>query len=167
MTRRIPPLAFALAASTLALAADGPPPAARKIPGITAEDRFPNGCVDCHLNYADMKMDTRFGTLLKAWGQKVDPKLLEKAQAAAPEGLTLKGRHPNAESSLASVPGKCLVCHGKASKMAPPFAGMIHAIHLTGGESNPFLTVFQGECTHCHKMDPATGRWRLPSAAEK
>lgn len=167
MTRKSLVFVLALGAASLAPAAEGPPPPARKIPGITAEDRFPNGCVDCHLNYVDRKMDTRFGTLLKAWGEKVDPKLLAKAQAAAPEGLTLKGRHPSALGSLAGVPGKCLACHGKASKTAPPFAGMIHAIHLTGGESNPFLTVFQGECTHCHKMDLATGRWRLPSAPEK
>ncbi|HEX6853443.1 MAG TPA: hypothetical protein VF139_18755 [Candidatus Polarisedimenticolaceae bacterium] len=165
MNARTMLLVAALGASAVA-AAEGPP-AARKIPGINAEDPFPNGCVDCHLNYADKKLDTRFGTLLRQWGEKVEPSLLEKARAAAPSGLTLAGRHPEASGSVASVPGKCLACHGRTSKMAPPFAGMIHAIHLTGGEQNPYLTVFQGECTHCHKLDLASGRWRLPSAPER
>jgi len=148
-------------------AAPLPPPPVRKIPGITAEDPHPRACVDCHVNYADMKLDTRFSTLMKGWNEKVEPKLLAKAQASAPQGLALKGRHPQAAGVLADIPAKCLVCHGRTSKMAPPFAGMIHRIHLTGGEENHFLTVFQGECTHCHKLDLVTGRWSIPSGPEK
>lgn len=143
------------------------PPPARMIPGITAKDLFPRACVDCHVNYADMKLDTRFSTLMSRWNEKVEPALLQKAQAAAPRGLVLKGKHPSVAGVLEDVPRNCLVCHAKDSMIAPPFAGMIHAIHLTGGETNHFLTVFQGECTHCHKLDVSTGSWRLPSAAEE
>ena len=143
------------------------PPPARKIPGINAEDRYPGGCVDCHINYTDMNMDTRFSTLMAQWTNEVDPKLLAKAQAAAPEGVTLKGKHPNASGTLKDIPKGCLACHGRGSKTAPPFAGMLHAIHLTGGEENHFMTVFQGECTYCHKLSQTTGKWTIPSGPEK
>lgn len=143
------------------------PPPMRKIPGITAPDRYPRGCVDCHVNDVGMKLDTRFGTLMNRWSEKVDPALLAKAQASAPKGMTLRGKHPKATHALTDVPARCLVCHGKTSKIAPPFANMMHVIHLTGGERNHFLTVFQGECTYCHKLDATSGHWTLPSAPEK
>ena len=145
--------------------AKGPPP--RKIPGITADDPYPNACVDCHIHYEDMKLDTRFSTLLQQWGREVEPKLLAQAQASAPMGMTLKGRHPPVAGAVLDVPAKCLVCHGKASKTSPPFASMIHSIHLTGGPENHFVTLFQGECTYCHKLEMSTGRWRIPSAPQK
>jgi hypothetical protein len=143
------------------------PPPLRKIPGITAPDRYPQGCVDCHINNAEMKLDTRFSTLMNRWSEKVEPGLLAKAQASAPKEMILRGKHPKATSALKDVPAKCLVCHGKTSKIAPPFANMIHTIHLTGGGRNHFLTVFQGECTYCHKLDSSSGHWTLPSAPEK
>ncbi len=143
------------------------PPPARKIPGINIEDPYPHGCVDCHINYVEMNLDTRFSTLLKLWSEKAEPKLVAKAQASAPKGLTLKGKHPKAVAALKDIPAGCIICHGKESSTAPPFANMIHNIHLTGGEENHFLTMFQGECTYCHKLDLATGHWAMPSAPEK
>lgn len=152
-----------------AAAATTPPgaPAARKIPGITAEDPFPKGCVDCHVADPRAKRDPRFTSLLKEWSVKVDAALLAKAQGAAPAGVTLKGKHPAVTASLKDVPGKCLPCHGKSSKTAPAFGDLMHALHLTGGEKSAFLTVFQGECTHCHKLDAKTGRWKIPSGPAK
>ena len=138
---------------------------ARKIPGITAKDEYPRACVDCHVNRKDMP-----GTLsadLQQWTAKVDPKLLAKAQASAPKGMTLKGKHPNVAAIVKETPSGCLKCHAKDSKMAPAFATLMHTIHLTGGENSPFLATFQGECTHCHKLNLATGQWTLPSASEK
>jgi hypothetical protein len=136
-----------------------PPPA---IPGITAPDAFPNACVDCHLNYEQQKLDVRFATLLAAWQQGATPKLLEKARAAAP-GATLTGKHPAVAGAVSDVPRKCLVCHGKTATKAPPFAAMLHAIHLEGGAENHFLSLFGGSCTHCHKLDRKTGRLTVPS----
>jgi hypothetical protein len=143
------------------------PPPARKIPGITAQDRYPNACVDCHINYAEIKLDTRFSTLMRRWTEKVDPQVLAKAQASAPKGVVLRGKHPGGNAALGDIPGKCLVCHRKGSTATPPFASLIHSLHLTGGEENHFLTLFQGECTHCHKLEMATGRWTIPSAPER
>lgn len=142
-----------------------PPP--RPIPGLTAPDAHPRACVDCHVVYPDIDRDERLSTLMKRWTEAVDPKLLAKAQATAPKGLTLKGRHPAAPAALKNPPASCLPCHGQTSRIAPPFARMIHAIHLTGGKDNVFLTLFQGECTHCHKLDPASGSWGVPSGPEK
>jgi hypothetical protein len=142
------------------------PPPARKIPGITVNDSHPRACVDCHINYVEMKMDTRFSTLMNQWNQAVEPGLLAKAQASAPKGIVLRGKHPKADGVVASIPEKCLACHSKSATISPPFAGMIHNIHLVGGDNNHFLTMFQGECTLCHKLDLSTGFWRIPSAPE-
>jgi len=148
---------------------DAPPeaPPVPSIPGITAEDMYPNACVDCHINYVEMKRDTRFSTLMSQWSEQVEPGLLAKSQASAPEGVTLRGKHPKADSALKDIPAKCLVCHRSASKTAPPFAGLMHGIHLAGGEQNHFVLMFQGSCTHCHKLDASSGRFRIPSAPEK
>src|SRR5512136_348981 len=79
----------------------GPPlPPARSIPAINAEDKFPRACVDCHVNQPDINLDVRLSTLMAQWNEKVNPALLAKAQAAAPEGLVLKGKHPNATGAL-------------------------------------------------------------------
>ena len=143
-----------------------PLPPARKIPGINAADQFPNGCVSCHVNLPERNMDERLSTLLKSWTVKVDPALLTKAQAAAPAGVTLKGKHPVVAAALKDVPAKCIGCHGAASKKAPPFARLIHRIHLVGADENHFMTEFQGECTYCHKLNQATGAWSVASAPE-
>jgi hypothetical protein len=161
-------VAAPLAAAALAQDQGMPaPPPARKIPGITATDAHPRACVDCHINYVEMKLDTRFSTLMHQWTEKVEPRLLAKARASAPGGMVLKGKHPEVTGVLESIPAKCLDCHTKGSRTSPPFAELMHGIHLTGGEDNHFLTVFQGECTHCHKLDLSTGRWTMPSAPEK
>lgn len=142
-------------------------PPGRKIPGLTIEDKFPNGCVDCHINMPDIKQDERISALMSKWNSHVEAKLLKKAQAIAPAGVTLKGIHPPAAGSLKNIPAACTACHGKTSRTAPPLAELLHVVHLTGGEDNHFLTIFQGECTHCHKMNATTGTWTMPSAPEK
>jgi hypothetical protein len=142
-------------------------PPARKIPGLTADDKFPLGCVDCHINMPDINKDERISTLMSKWNKKVESKLFVKAQAVAPAGVTLKGIHPMVPASVKNIPNSCSACHSKTSKTAPPLANLLHIIHLSGGEENHFLTIFQGECTYCHKMDPKTGTWSIPSGPEK
>jgi hypothetical protein len=142
-------------------------PPARSIPGLTTEDKFPNGCVDCHINMPNINQDERISTLMSKWNKKVGSKLLEKAQAVAPAGVTLKGIHPRVLEFSKNIPGTCIPCHSNTSKNAPPFAALLHSIHLTGGNENHFMTIFQGECTHCHKMDAAKGVWIMPSGSEK
>ena len=143
------------------------PPPPRDIPGITTGDVFPSGCVSCHLNFADKNMDTRISTLLIGWQENVNPKLLEKAQAASAEGLVLLGKHPATTESLSDIPLACIECHNSMSQRAPFFGQMIHLIHLTGGQDNNYMTLFQGECTYCHKLNRNTGYWFIPSGGEK
>lgn len=150
--------------TTEAAGPPGPPPPARAIPGINAKDPFPRACVDCHVRLPEQ--DVRLSTLMAKWTEAVEPALLDRAKAAAP-GLALAGKHPAVPEALGDVPAACLTCHGKDSTTAPPFGRMLHAIHLGGGESSHYLTLFQGECTHCHKLDLKTGVWSLPSGAEK
>ena len=142
-------------------------PSPRDIPGITADDMFPSGCVSCHLNFIDRNMDTRISTSLTKWTEKIEPKLVEIAQAASSNGVVLAGKHPSAAESLADIPKACIECHSSMPQNAPDFSQMVHLIHLTGGQENHYIAIFQGECTHCHKFNPNTGKWFLPSGTEK
>jgi len=165
------PVMLVLAASPLfSESATGPEPLklppAREIPGITADDPFPLGCVDCHIQLPELNQDERISTWMAKWTEQVEPALLEKAHAVSPEGLVLNGIHPKATASLKNIPAACFACHDKLVKKAPPLAPLIHTIHLTGGEENHFLTLFQGECTHCHKLNRETGQWTIPSGPE-
>jgi hypothetical protein len=134
----------------------------REIPGITGKDNFPHGCVDCHTGKPGMPQP--IGSIIKSWSVSVDAKMLAKLQPFAPKGMVLKGKHPGVP--VREVPGICFKCHA-ASKSAPPFAWMAHGIHLTGGDTNPYLTKFGGECTNCHKFDPVTAQWSMPTGVEK
>jgi cytochrome c553 len=157
----------AVADSSAAPAAGEPaPPPARKLPGVDAPDPFPRGCVDCHVNTPERNLDTRLSTLMNGWTKEVTPALLAKAKASSPSGMPLKGKHPVAKSSLQNIPRGCVSCHGTASKKAPPLGRLMHQIHLTGGDDNRFMTLFQGECTNCHKLDATTGAWSIPSGPE-
>lgn len=158
-----------LATMGTATAAQAAAPAARRIPGINAPDAYAAGCVDCHVaKPAGTTIDARLSTHLAAWtAGKVDPALLATVQATASAGLKLKGKHPDASDALDDIPNACADCHSEDSKKAPPLAAMVHRIHLVGGDKNPFMTVYQGECTDCHKFDAAKGTWSMPSGPEK
>ena len=137
------------------------------IPSITTPDRTPYACVDCHKTYPDMEIDGRLTTALAGWKEASDPRILEKARAAAPAGRTLAGRHPDISALVKIVPNDCLMCHSRDSWAAPPFTKLLHAIHLVGGTENHFLTLASGTCTSCHKLDDKTGTWYLGSGEEK
>jgi hypothetical protein len=135
--------------------------AARSAPA--ARDPFPNACVDCHV--AGKDGDMRLSTLVAAWATAVPPALVEKAKAASADPTKVKGKHPAVPNAKTNTPQSCLTCHRRGSTIGPPFAQLMHSIHLVG--PTRFLTVHKGECTFCHKLDVKTGAWKLPSGAEK
>ena len=138
-----------------------------EIPGITAVDQFPHACVSCHKNYKEINMDERLSTILKEWSENgVNEKLLAKIQAAAPEGVNLKGKHSYKPNDNTSIPEDCNKCHGKSMKTALPISQLVHIIHLSGAKDNHYITMFQGECTHCHKLDMKSGTWSVPNGKE-
>ena len=141
-------------------------PQPRAIPGITVDDQFPHSCVSCHKNYTEQKMDVRLSSIIKAWSEKIPEDMLAKYQASAPEGITLKGKHPSTIDGQSSIPEACNKCHGKSMKTALPFSRLMHLIHLSGGKQNLFLSMFGGECTHCHKLDQKTGAWTIVNGKE-
>jgi hypothetical protein len=152
-------------AGSPATAGAGPGP--RVVPGLTGEDTHPGACVDCHVDFPERGMDARLSVWLARWTRgEVEPRLLQQARASAPPGVAIEGRHPEASDSLGDIPGACLECHGTDAREAPPFARLIHLVHLEGGAQNHFMTVFQGECTLCHKLDARTGQWIVPSEPE-
>ena len=155
-----------LAAGSVPTARTDVPQATRQIPGITTKDAFPDGCVGCHIVAKDG--DMRISTMAEKWKTAVPAPLLAKAKASSADASKVKGKHLPIPKVKANTPQTCLTsCHKKGSTTAPPFAQLMHAIHLTGGDQNKFLTMFQGECTHCHKMDQKTGAWKIASGAEK
>lgn len=119
----------------------GSTPLPRPVPGLTAADSYPQGCIDCHVVYAELGRDKRLSVILQ-------------------------DRHPAAADAFLDIPAGCLECHARGPEPAPSLARIVHLAHLTGAE-NVFLSVFQGECTHCHKLDTSTGVWRLPSGPER
>ena len=131
----------------------------RAIPGINAKDAYPAGCVDCHVK------EKRVSVQLSRWDGKVDAKTLAAIQAFVPKRMTLKGKHPTVASK--DIPASCLKCHTATSKGIAPLARLLHGIHLAKGDANEFVRQFQGECTHCHKLNKTTGTWSLPSGTEK
>lgn len=161
-------------ASTLALglllistprAAEQPLP---EIPGITAADPFPGGCVDCHVNRPQEGMDVRLSSQMRRWSEQVDAKLLARVQRVMGDAAELSGRHPELPAqSYEDIPASCMQCHIDDVEEVPPMGPMLHALHLSGGRENHFLTLFGGQCTHCHKFDVDTGTWSLPSGPEK
>jgi len=136
MLRRTTVLFALVAVAAVSFAA--PPPAPRAIPGITAKDAFPQGCVSCHMKVPDG--DMRLSAMLAKHAKK----------------------HPPINAK--DIPASCRKCHAAASKKA--LAPMVHRIHF-GNDKGLFLSTFQGECTHCHKLDRKIGVWSIPSAAEK
>jgi len=128
------------------------------IPSITTPDRTPHACVDCHKNYTEMKMDARLKTVLAKWQTGADPEIVAKAQAAAPGGRKLTGKHPDIQALVKTIPDDCLMCHVQSSVVAPPFSKLLHAIHLVGGKDNHFLTMANGTCTSCHNLTRKQGR---------
>lgn len=142
-------------------------PPVRSIPGITADDRFPNACVDCHINYVEMNMDTRLSALMTRWSEAVEPAILEIAQAVAGPDIPLTGVHPPVDTATNDIPTVCLGCHERGANGVVPLAPLLHKIHVTPANGEVFLSVFQGECTHCHKLDQATGRWQIPRGREE
>jgi hypothetical protein len=134
----------------------------------SAADPFPMGCVSCHTVDKAKGADHRLSVALTEWTLgKVDAGLLAHAKASAPAGVTLKGKHPSAEDSLDDIPGACLDCHSADSKKAPPFARLLHLVHLTGGATNHYVTAYKSDCMNCHKLNTKNGEWSMPSGAEK
>jgi hypothetical protein len=140
---------------------------ARPIPGINADDPFPGGCVDCHIQYPEQDLDVRFSTLLALWEREVSPELLARSQAASEPGVTLQGMHPETKPDVIDdIPGSCVGCHRRRSDEAPILSRLVHLTHLAGGADNIFMTDFKGDCTLCHKLDLKTGAWSMPSGPE-
>lgn len=126
---------------------------------MAAPPAYPGGCVDCHVK------EKRVSVLLSHWNGKVDAKTIAAMQAFVPKGMTLRGKHPTVATK--DIPASCMKCHTATSKGIPPLAPLLHGIHLAKGNAGEFVKQFQGECTHCHKLNKATGTWSLPSGAEK
>lgn len=147
------------------VAAEPPLP---EIPGITVADPFPDACVDCHVDRPEEGMDVRISTQMHEWHENVDAKVMGRVRAVVRDTVELSGQHPQLSAqSYEDIPASCMDCHAGRNKGVPAMGPMLHALHLMGGRENHFLTLFGGQCTHCHKFDADTGVWSIPSRSEK
>ncbi len=118
-----------------------------QIPGITATDETPNGCVSCH------KDNFKLSTIIGSWATAgVPQEIVDLVKAAWPEA-TVSGKHPDVAAMVASqeLPTFCLNCHAADSKM--PLSRDLHLVHFTGAADNAFLTNYGGFCTQCHALN--------------
>ncbi len=104
--------------------------------GTALADDYPEGCVSCHV------------------GDQPKP-----ASAYRLDLQLAKLGHGKGGERTQEVPTGCYRCHasngdGAAGKLGP----YVHVIHFRGGDKNPFLKKYGGDCSSCHQMDPAT--WR-------
>jgi hypothetical protein len=129
--------AFALVAVVTILTAASA--AAPVLPGITAKDELPNGCVDCHQN-AGAGKDYRLNVGIPA---------------------NLKG-HPDISKLVKTVPNDCAMCHKEGQK-AGALNLVLHTVHYAKPAENPFVTAYQGACLNCHALG-ATGAITVKSA---
>lgn len=143
---------------------------APQIPGITVEDSWPKGCVNCHKDVGDpTEPHTKLSIKLKAWAEGAPAALVELLQKAAPEGVTLTGKHPDIDVSTAEIPSICYMCHAPdkaADFRAPIFPRGLHLVHFYEREKSEFVTTFGGWCTACHQLNFNTGEWTMKQGKE-
>jgi hypothetical protein len=174
---RLTPSAF-LAAVVVAVAGytgfaqqTPPPPPAPQIPGITASDTHPNGCVDCHKPRLDIQRDYRLSTAIDEWTKgKIETDFVNIAKAVWPKAK-ITGKHPEVKDILsgAKIPQTCQGCHANDSDQ--PLAPAIHLIHLSllpefTGTNTPFVSFYGGFCTNCHTLGERDGVIRIKSGNE-
>jgi len=119
----------------LTAAANAPTPL---LPGITAKDEHPNGCVDCHVKVND-KQDYRLVNL-----------------------PTLVKGHPDISKIVKTLPNGCELCHNGKGK-APKLSNVLHEVHFKGGAENHFVAFYQGQCLNCHQLNVSTGDMTVKS----
>lgn len=107
------------------------------LPGVTAKDPFPEGCVSCHVKLPDGR-DMRLNAALKA----------------------VEG-HPSVTAMVKSAPADCKKCHTKASGMGLEL--VLHKAHYGKGEKSHFVQEFGGSCLACHALDVKTGKMTVKS----
>lgn len=152
------------------------------IPGITAADSTPRGCVDCHRPPSASSDDTRLSTRIINWSQAgASDEMMTAARAAWPSSR-LTGQHPYGSEMLSlpnctschpgrtpEQPTTCLFCHDETTER--PLGPLVHTIHYSlnpevSGTAPEFLTVYGGFCTLCHAHEETTGHMRLKRGAE-
>ncbi len=102
------------------------------LPGITAKDEHPNGCVSCHVNAG---ADKDYRLTVELAGVK---------------------NHPKIDKLVNVVPGDCLKCHKEGAK-AGALGFVAHRNHYRNPKENVFIKVYQGACLNCHTVNPETG----------
>lgn len=102
------------------------------LPGINVEDKYGNGCVDCHVDEGGN--DRRISVVLKSF----------------PE-------HPDVGVIMNTLPDDCYMCH-KVGGAEAPINQITHKQHFENPGDNEFITKYEGTCLACHTVDLNTGK---------
>lgn len=110
-----------------------------KLSGITVEDKYPNGCVDCHAQIGDN--DYRLNVRMK----KYIP------------------NHPDISKKTVTIPKSCKMCHRKG-KEGGPLSLISHKAHYHKPPAeNDFIKYYKGDCLSCHQLNLSTGQITIKS----
>ena len=102
------------------------------LPGVTVDDDYPNGCVDCHGKSND-------------GGQVLINAALKNVK-----------KHPPVDKMVKKVPDDCLKCHKEGAKSGA-MREFTHKTHFSKGKDSLFVSNYNGECLNCHSIDLGTG----------
>ena len=108
------------------------------LPGINTEDKYANGCVDCHVD-AGGGNDTRMNVVLKGFPD-----------------------HPDVGVIMNTLPDDCYMCH-KEGGAESPITRITHQQHFESPGDNDFITKYEGSCLACHSVDINTGEVTVKS----
>lgn len=102
--------------------------------GIGHADDYPEGCVSCHVGDNPRPSSA----------YRLDLQLADLG-------------HGKGGERTKEIPTGCYRCHASDGEGAAGALGpYIHVIHFQGGEKNAFLRKYGGDCSSCHRMDPAS-----------
>lgn len=111
------------------------------LPAAAMADKYPQGCVDCHIladegSGAKYRGDFRLEPLLAQTGHR----WLKK---------------------IKTVPDDCTKCHSSEDDL--PLSTIVHLVHFEQPAANVYTTEFDGKCGHCHAMDGPSGKSMVKS----
>jgi hypothetical protein len=109
-----------------------------KVPGVTAKDPFPQGCVSCHVKLPDGR-DVRLNNAIKL----------------------VKG-HPDIAKIVAVVPTDCKKCHFAGGEKG--LEKILHKMHYGKQEKSIYVQEFGEGCLNCHTVALKTGKMTVKSA---
>ncbi len=143
-------------------------PVPDKIPGVTAADPAPRGCVDCHTKDKADDPLAKLSVLMDAYNKRGAPASVKAAaqvaiKAAGGDPAKITGKHPTGGAMFKGqdLPKACLQCHSGDGKSIPRLDAMLYLLKYADFKDGKFVTPattdfvkkLGGWCTACHTFE--------------